>query len=83
MVDFDFLIQNLIKFILEPGYYHAGEFGIRIEDIICVVPATIENDFSSRGALTFKTATLVPIQAKMIDMNLINSDEVLLKFIGK
>lgn len=77
MSHLDFLIQNLIKCISEPGYYHAGEFGIRIEDILCVVPATIANDFSSRGALTFKTATLAPIQAKMIDMNLINSDEVI------
>lgn len=30
----------------------------------------------------FKTATLVPIQAKMIDMNLISSDEVCLEFLG-
>lgn len=50
----------------EPGYYEEGKFGIRIEDIVQIVPADVPKNFSGRGALTFFTVTLCPIHTKMI-----------------
>lgn len=62
--------------MLEPGYYQDGEFGIRIEDIVQIVPANLKFDFNGRGALTFYTITLCPIQTKLIDPNLLDENEV-------
>ncbi|KAL5284448.1 XPNPEP1.2 family protein [Megaselia abdita] len=60
----------------EPGYYKDGEFGIRIEDVVQVIEADIENAFDGLGALTFKSITYVPLQTKMIDRKLITNEEV-------
>lgn len=60
----------------EPGFYKNGEFGIRIEDIVQIVNAKIENDFNGRGALTFNTVTMCPIQTKLINANLLTEKEV-------
>ncbi|XP_050067601.1 xaa-Pro aminopeptidase ApepP-like [Anopheles maculipalpis] len=60
----------------EPGYYQAGQFGVRIEDIVQVVKATVPYDFNGRGALTFYTNTLVPIQQKLIDLKLMSATEI-------
>uniref|UniRef100_A0A182SYS8 Peptidase M24 domain-containing protein n=1 Tax=Anopheles maculatus TaxID=74869 RepID=A0A182SYS8_9DIPT len=60
----------------EPGYYQAGQFGVRIEDIVQVVKATVPYDFNGRGALTFYTNTLVPIQQKLIDLKLLSATEI-------
>lgn len=60
----------------EPGYYEDGKFGIRIEDIVRVVKAReIKNDFNGRGALTFETMTICPIQTKLIDAKLLTDKE--------
>lgn len=61
---------------LEPGFYENGEFGIRIEDIVQIVPAKCENDFKKCGALTFKTITMCPIQTKLINIDLMTINEV-------
>lgn len=61
---------------IEPGYYKAGEFGIRIEDVVQVIESDIENAFDGLGALTFKSITYVPLQTKMIDRKLITDEEV-------
>lgn len=62
--------------IPEPGYYETGQFGIRIEDIVQIVPAKVENNFNGRGALTFKTVTMCPIHTKLINKNLLTESEV-------
>ena len=59
----------------EPGYYEDGKFGIRIEDIVQIVPTNIGNNFNNRGALTFHTITLCPIQTKLIDVKLLDEKE--------
>lgn len=69
-----------VFYFSEPGYYQDGEFGIRIEDIVQIVPASSEYNFNGRGALTFKTITMCPKQTKMIKKNLLNAQEVF-KFI--
>jgi len=60
----------------EPGYYETGQFGIRIEDIVQIVPAKVENNFNGRGALTFKTVTMCPIHTKLINKNLLTETEI-------
>lgn len=60
----------------EPGFYKDGEFGIRIEDIVQIVPAKAEHNFSNRGALTFKTITMCPKQTKMIIKELLSEQEI-------
>src|SRR5690606_19299537 len=49
----------------EPGYYKAGEYGIRIENLIVVRDA---EDFP--GYLDFETLTLAPIDTRLIDRTL-------------
>ncbi|BFF91720.1 xaa-Pro aminopeptidase ApepP [Drosophila madeirensis] len=60
----------------EPGFYQDGEFGIRIEDIVQIVPAQSTHNFSNRGALTFKTITMCPKQTKMITKELLTDLEI-------
>lgn len=60
----------------EPGYYKTGEFGIRLEDIVHVLPATVAHDFNGLGALTFETVTMCPIHTKMIDHSIMTEVEV-------
>lgn len=67
---------KIVFFCLEPGFYKDGEFGIRIEDIVQIVPANLANDFNGRGALTFQTVTMCPIQTKLINVGLLNDHEV-------
>ncbi len=52
----------------EPGYYRAGEFGIRIENLIYVVEA-------GNGFLKFETLTLAPYDDKLIADDLLNDAE--------
>ncbi|XP_030309342.1 xaa-Pro aminopeptidase 1 isoform X3 [Calypte anna] len=59
----------------EPGYYEDGAFGIRIENVVLVIPAETKYNFKNRGSLTFEPLTLVPIQTKMIDVNLLTQKE--------
>ncbi|MBE8220673.1 MAG: M24 family metallopeptidase, partial [Alphaproteobacteria bacterium] len=51
----------------EPGYYKAGDFGIRIENLQYVVPLA--------DMLCFKTLTLVPIERRLIDPTMLAPDE--------
>lgn len=60
----------------EPGYYEDGQFGIRLEDIVQIVPAqNLQHDFMGRGALTFHTITLCPIHTKLVKVDLLTADE--------
>ncbi|XP_029466206.1 xaa-Pro aminopeptidase 1 [Rhinatrema bivittatum] len=59
----------------EPGYYEDGSFGIRIENVVLVIPAQTKYNFKDRGSLTFEPMTLVPIQSKMINFDLLTQKE--------
>jgi len=48
----------------EPGYYKAGGFGIRIENLVLVTAAAAESD--ERKMLGFETLTLAPIDRRLI-----------------
>lgn len=61
----------------EPGYYEDGNFGIRIENLMVVVES--ETAFAlnkDQKMLTFDTLTMIPIQRKLIDVDLLTDLEV-------
>ena len=57
----------------EPGYYKQGHYGIRIENLVLVVPAKIE---SEGDYLAFETLTFVPLDRKLIDKDLLTPAEI-------
>jgi Xaa-Pro aminopeptidase len=58
----------------EPGYYREGAFGIRIENLLAVAaPETPEG--GERPMLGFETLTLVPIDTRLVDPALLDTDE--------
>ena len=59
----------------EPGYYKAGEYGIRIENLVLVEERTIAGGDPDRVMLGFETLTLCPIERSLIDSALLTSDE--------
>ncbi|NNL89684.1 MAG: aminopeptidase P family protein [Marinicaulis sp.] len=58
----------------EPGFYKAGEFGIRIENLIVVTPAT-PVDGGEREMMSFETITLAPIDLKLVKAELLTTAE--------
>ncbi|KAM9180143.1 xaa-Pro aminopeptidase 2 [Dugong dugon] len=54
---------------IEPGYYHDGEFGIRLEDIVLVVEAKTKYPGTY---LTFEVVSLVPYDRNLIDVSLLS-----------
>jgi Xaa-Pro aminopeptidase len=57
----------------EPGYYKAGEYGIRIENLVLVEKRQIEG--ADRDILGFETLSLAPIDLTLVDPNLLTSAE--------
>ena len=57
----------------EPGYYKAGEYGIRIETLVLVVERAIAG--GDMPMLGFETLTFVPIERALILPDLLTSDE--------
>ena len=53
----------------EPGYYAAGAYGIRIENLVCVIEAP-------GGMLAFETLTRAPIDRRLIDASQMTVDEI-------
>lgn len=58
----------------EPGYYKAGEYGIRIENLQVIVPVT-ELISADRKIFGFESLTLVPIDRRLIENSLLTSSE--------
>jgi Xaa-Pro aminopeptidase len=54
----------------EPGYYKAGEYGIRVENLIVV-----KESEAAPGYLDFETLTLVPIDTRLVDVALLTQAE--------
>lgn len=53
----------------EPGYYLAGEYGIRIENLVMVQQ-------KAEGFLGFEALTLCPIDKKLMDLSLMSKEEI-------
>ena len=56
----------------EPGYYREGDFGIRIENLLVVVPADSPD---GREMLGFETLTFAPIDRRMIVAEMLSPAE--------
>jgi Xaa-Pro aminopeptidase len=57
----------------EPGYYRAGEYGIRLENLVLVEPRAIPG--GERSMLGFETLTLAPFDRRLIALDLLRSAE--------
>jgi Xaa-Pro aminopeptidase len=58
----------------EPGYYKAGEYGIRIENLIVVTePESVPG--GERKMMRFETITLAPIDIDLVEPKLLTQDE--------
>lgn len=55
----------------EPGLYRAGQYGVRIENLLYTVV-----DHDAEGFLRFETLTLCPYERNLIDVSLLTADEV-------
>lgn len=58
----------------EPGYYAAGCFGIRIENLLVVEPREVKG--AEREMLGFETISLAPIDLRAIDVKLLDAGEI-------
>ena len=57
----------------EPGFYATGEYGIRLENLLLVVPAELPN--AAKPFLAFETLTLAPFDRALIDPALLGAAE--------
>lgn len=57
----------------EPGLYREGEYGIRLENLIWVNSNT---EFQNGMFYSFKTLSLCPFEAKLIDRSLLSQEEL-------
>jgi Xaa-Pro aminopeptidase len=57
----------------EPGYYRAGEYGIRLENLVLVEPRDVPG--GERPMLGFETLTLAPFDRRLIAVDLLDAAE--------
>jgi Xaa-Pro aminopeptidase len=57
----------------EPGYYKTGEYGIRIENLVLVVPREVPG--AEKPMLGFEPLTLAPIDRNLIDQSMLSRPE--------
>lgn len=59
----------------EPGYYKAGEYGLRVENLILVVK---DEEFSGENSefYKFETITLCPIDQKLMAKSMLTENEI-------
>lgn len=60
----------------EPGYYVDNSFGIRIENLLIVVPRKDLGEFAGKGFLGFERLTQIPIQTRLLDVKLLTDGEL-------
>ncbi|MCY4542701.1 MAG: aminopeptidase family protein P, partial [Rhodobacteraceae bacterium] len=61
---------------IEPGYYEAGQFGIRIENLAVVKTVDEALSAGNHGMLCFETLTFVPIDRRLVRADLLTDDEL-------
>jgi len=59
----------------EPGYYKNGEYGIRLENLVCVQPSP-KNEGEERDMLMFEPLTLCPFDLSVIETSLLSQTEI-------
>ena len=60
----------------EPGFYKESSFGIRIENLLIVRRAPDLSNGSKRQMLTFETLSFAPFDRKLIQKDILNSEEI-------
>ncbi|BES92188.1 X-prolyl aminopeptidase (Aminopeptidase P) [Nesidiocoris tenuis] len=63
----------------EPGYYKKGDFGMRLENLVVVVPFTTDKQadgIQEDGLLTFSPLTLVPYESKLIEKDQMDKSQI-------
>ena len=60
---------------IEPGVYRAGQWGVRIENLVLNVPAATPEGSTFAEFLEFETLTLCPIDTRCIELALLRADE--------
>ena len=60
----------------EPGYYKAGEYGIRIENLVLVVEVDGAAEEADKPLLGFETLTFAPIDRRLIEPSLLTGAEL-------
>jgi Xaa-Pro aminopeptidase len=58
----------------EPGYYKAGHYGIRIENLVLVVPVDVAS--AEKEMLGFETLTFAPIDRRLIVAEMLSEREL-------
>ena len=58
----------------EPGYYKTGEYGIRIENLVLVVPKAVPG--AEKDMLGFETLTFAPIERRLIVKEMLSAKEL-------
>jgi Xaa-Pro aminopeptidase len=58
----------------EPGYYKTGEYGIRIENLVLVVPKQVPG--AEKEMLGFETLTYAPIERRLIVKEMLAAKEL-------
>jgi Xaa-Pro aminopeptidase len=61
---------------VEPGVYRAGQWGVRIENLVLAVPAAPAEGTTFGEFLDFETLTLCPIDTRCIERSLLRADEI-------
>jgi Xaa-Pro aminopeptidase len=59
----------------EPGYYKAGAYGIRIENLVAVIESPGEGE-EGRDMLAFETLTLAPIDVRLVETSSMSPAEI-------
>jgi Xaa-Pro aminopeptidase len=57
----------------EPGYYKTGEYGIRVENLVLIVP--VEAEGAEKKLLGFETLTFAPIDRNLIETDMLSAAE--------
>ena len=57
----------------EPGYYEAGHYGIRIENLVTVVALPVPQ--GQRPMLGFETLTLAPVDTRLVEVAMLSANE--------
>ena len=58
----------------EPGYYKAGEYGIRIENLVLVVAREVAG--ADKEMLGFETLTFAPIERRLVVREMLSAEEL-------
>ncbi len=72
--DANMAMQSGMITSIEPGLYRAGQWGVRIENLVLNVAAATDEPFGD--FLEFETLTLCPIDTRCIDASLMRADEI-------